>query len=135
MTMKLEDIYKKFADEQSCIKLLEEIIWAHSPICPYCNSSNYVRIKNSYRYHCNTCNTSYSVTVNTIFHKTKIPLQKWFYIIYLKEINGLNISVRDLGIEMKITKDTANRVVNKVNNFYFQNKQLFHSIYLKISEG
>jgi transposase-like protein len=28
------------------------------------------------RYHCNNCNTSYSVTVGTIFHDTKLDLQK-----------------------------------------------------------
>jgi transposase-like protein len=135
MTMKLEDIYIVFPDEDSCIKFLEDIVWNNHPVCPYCRSINFTPLKNSYRYHCNECNTSYSVTVNTIFHKTKIPLQKWFYIIYLKEINELNISVRILGEEMEITKDTANRIINKVNNFYYQNKELFNSIYSKITKN
>lgn len=128
MTNKLKSIYRKFPDEKFCIKLLEEIIWNNSPICPYCNSGNYTRLKNDCRYHCNTCNTSYSVTVNTVFHKTKIPLQKWFYIIYLKEINGLEIPVRLLGEEINVTKDTANRIINKVNSFYCENRHLFTEI-------
>lgn len=134
MTMKLNEVYKMFPDENSCIGFIEKCIWDNQPICPYCKSVNHTRLKDSYRYHCNQCNTSYSVTVNTIFHKTKIPLQKWFYIIYLKERNMLNTSVRLLGEEMKITKDTANRIVNKVNNFYIENRVLFHSIFLKIDK-
>jgi len=33
------------------------------------------------RYHCNNCNTSFSVTVGTIFHRTHLPIQKWFLAI------------------------------------------------------
>jgi len=133
--MKLNDIFRIFPDENSCIKLLEEIIWKNSPVCPYCTSGNYSKLKDSFRLHCNNCNTSYSVTVNTVFQKTKIPLQKWFYIIYLKENGRLNISVRLLGEEMGITKDTANRIINKVNNFHFENKEVFNSIYQKIMKS
>lgn len=115
--------------------MLEEIIWDNSPVCPYCRSGSSTRLKNTYRYHCNQCNTSYSVTVNTVFHKTKIPLQKWFYIIYLKEKNELKTSVRILGEDLQVTKDTANRIVNKVNNFYLPNKALFNSIYSKITNN
>ncbi len=132
--LNLHNHFKKFPDEKSCIHLLEKIIWNDSPICPYCKSDNYTRLKNGFRYHCNTCNTSFSVTVNTVFHKTKIPLQKWFYIIYLKEKGELIVSVRVLGEEIKVTKDTANRIVTKVNGFYFTNKNLFQSIYLKLTE-
>lgn len=132
MTKELNKIYKKFPDENSCIMALEKIMWDNNPVCPYCKSNNYSRVKNSERYHCNNCNTSYSVTVNSIFHKTKIPLQKWFYIMYLKEANKLDIPVRNLGDELNITKDTANRIINKVNGFYFQNKYLFSKIYSDI---
>ena len=133
--MNLKKLYKKIPSGKAAIKMLEEIVWHGQPICPYCKSKNFTPVKDSDRYHCNTCNTSYTVTVDTVFHKTKIPLQKWFYIIYLKETNGLNIPLRTLGEEIGITKDTANRIVNKVNNFYFKNKDLFNSIYTKISKN
>ena len=51
----------------------------------------------------------------------------------LKEKNQLDVPVRELGKEIDITKDTANRIVNKVNSFYFKNKDLFTSIYSKIA--
>lgn len=131
--MNYKQLSKIFPNEKKAVKMLEEIIWHGQPVCPYCKSQNFTAVRDSDRYHCNTCNTSYTVTVNTVFHKTKIPLVKWYYIIYLKETGGLNIPLRTLGDEMGVTKDTANRIVNKVNNFYSQNRDLFNSIYSKIS--
>jgi transposase-like protein len=133
--MILKQIYEILPDETACIGLLETIIWGNIPKCPYCGSTNSVRLTSGSRYHCNKCNTSYSVTVKTIFHKTKIPLQKWFYIIHLKEENDLSVSVRELGEQIEITKDTANRIVNKVNNFYLPNKEIFKSINEKITKN
>ena len=131
--MELKDIYKIFPDETSCIKMLEEIIWQNAPHCPYCPSNNYTVLKNTHRYHCNACNTSYSVTVKSVFHKTKIPLQVWFYIIHLKEMGRLDIPLRELGETLNVTKDTANRIVNKINNHYSISSELFKSINSKIS--
>lgn len=133
--MTLEKVYVKLPTEKDCINFLESAIWDNSPICPYCKSKNSTILSNSKRYHCNNCNTSYSVTVNTIFHKTRIPIQKWIYVICLKEQNKLNIPLRELGLKMGFTKDTANRVVNKVNNFYFQNIVLFNAINHKINNN
>lgn len=130
--MNLKQVYKRLPDEKACIALLEQIIWNNVPRCPYCRSTNSVALTNGSRHHCNTCNTSYSVTVNTIFHKTKIPLQKWFYIILLKEAGELDIPLRELGEKLDVTKDTANRIVNKVNNFYLNNVELFKAINSKI---
>jgi len=131
--MDLKQIYKKFPTEATCLDLLEEIIWGNVPKCPYCGSTNSVPLNTGVRYHCNKCNTSYSVTVKTIFHKTKIPLQKWFYVIFLKEKNQLSITLRELGLQIETTKDTANRLVNKVNNFYLPNIDLFKTITEKIN--
>ncbi|MDB5278834.1 MAG: hypothetical protein JWR61_3789 [Ferruginibacter sp.] len=133
--MTLCQIYKKLPTEADCIDLLETVIWGNIPKCPYCGSTNSVALTSGNRYHCNKCNTSYSVTVKTIFHKTKIPLQKWFYVIHLKEKNDLSISVRNLGEQIETTKDTANRIVNKVNNFYLLNLGLFKSINSKITKN
>jgi transposase-like protein len=133
--MTLKQIYKRLPEEKACMDLLETVIWDNVPKCPYCGSTNSVKLTDGVRYHCNKCNTSYSITVKTIFHKTKVPLQKWFYIILLKEKNGLDISVRELGEQIDTTKDTANRMVNKVNNFYLPNIELFKAITQKIIKG
>lgn len=64
-------------------------------------------MKNENRYHCNTCNTSFSVTIRTLFQKTRIDLQKWFYAIYLILNNINKKSIRSLSNEIQVNKDTA----------------------------
>lgn len=110
--MNLKKIYEKYPTKKDCHCYLEQLLWNNYPQCPYCKSHKFSVLNNTYRYHCNNCNTSYSVTVNTIFHKTKIDLQKWFLAIKLIMNYGNKISSRKLAAEIRTTKDTANRIIN-----------------------
>lgn len=112
--MILKEIYDKYPNKNDCYNYLERLLWNNNPICPYCRSRKFTPTKNTYRYHCNNCNTSYSVTVNTIFHKTKIDLQKWFLAINLIMDFEDKKSLRKLADEIKTTKDTAQRILNLV---------------------
>jgi transposase-like protein len=105
--MNIIQIYKQYPTHEDCIKHLETVRWNGEPICPYCKSKKNTPIKNSFRYKCNTCNTSFSVTVNTIFHKTKLDLQKWFLAISLVLNAKKGYSARGLGRDIEVTKDTA----------------------------
>jgi transposase-like protein len=51
--------------------------------------------------------TSFSVTVGTIFHKTKLDLQRWFVAISLVLNAKKGISSRQLARDIDVTKDTA----------------------------
>lgn len=125
--MKLEDIYSQFPSKEDCIRHIEDLRWGDNPICPYCNSTHYTELQGKNRYHCNTCNISYSVTVNTLFHKTKIDLQKWFYAIYLILDNKI-ISSRELAKEINTTKDTAWRILKEIKSAIIKNDFLIKKI-------
>jgi transposase-like protein len=110
--MNLEAIYKRYPTQQDCIKHLEIVQWNNVPVCPYCDSKKQTPMPKELRYHCNGCHTSYSVTAKSIFHKTKVDLQKWFLAIHLTLQNG--ISARQLAKEIEVTKDTACFMVNRI---------------------
>ena len=80
--MNIIQIFQQFPTQESCIKYLEQKRWGNKPICPYCQSTNTYPRKDL-RHHCNGCIKSFSVTVGTIFHDTRLPLQKWFLLIAL----------------------------------------------------
>lgn len=105
--MNIVEIYKKFPTHDDCITYLEEKRWSGRPKCPYCKSANQTPIRMERRYHCNNCNTSYSVTVNTIFHKTKLDLQLWFLSISLVLNAKKGISARQLARDIGVNKNTA----------------------------
>ena len=131
--MTLKQIYKIFPTVTICIGFLEEIRWANTPVCPYCDAQNYTPLKEGHRYHCNTCNTSFSVTVRTVFHRTKCDLQKWFYAIYLLLHADKEITVRDLANKIGVAKDTALLMSTRVKNHQRENKTLFSKIIEKIN--
>ena len=93
--------------EDECISFLEIIRWSDSPTCPYCGSRRASRMSKERRYHCNHCFTSYSVTVNTIFHHSHVELTKWFKAIFLVLQNEGDISARALARSIGVSKNTA----------------------------
>ena len=105
--MNIISVYETFPTQESCTSHLEKVKWNSIPTCPYCKSTKQSPIKNSHRYHCNDCNTSYSVTVGTIFHNTKLDLQKWFLAISIILNAKKGIAARQLGRDLHVTKDTA----------------------------
>lgn len=108
--MNIIDIFKKYPTQKDCLDHLEKVRWNNNPTCPYCNSTCVTKIENENRYHCNNCNTSFSVTVGTIFHNTKLPLQKWFLAISIILNAKKGISARQLSRDIHVTKDTAWRI-------------------------
>lgn len=110
--MELDKIYFKFKSQSDCIKFLEKIRWGDIPRCPHCNSTRQTPQPKEQRYHCGICRASFSVTVRTVFHNTKIDLQKWFTAIPLVIKNKL--SVRQLSKSVKVSKDTASLMIERV---------------------
>lgn len=126
--MNIVQVYKQFPTHQDCINHLEQVRWNGEPTCPYCNSKNQSPLPKEKRYHCNTCNTSFSVTVGTIFHKTKIDLQKWFVAISLVLNAKKGYSARQLGRDIDVTKDTAWRVFMQIRRAFVDDKELMTGI-------
>ncbi|MEO0373968.1 MAG: IS1595 family transposase [Cyanobacteria bacterium P01_A01_bin.17] len=110
--------------QEDYVKILEKLRWEGNIKCPYCNSSNAVRFRQ--RYHCNGCFTSFSVTVNTFLHNTKIELFKWFAAIYL--VNSGPISVRKLASEIRVNKNTADYMLSRIKEAQKNNSKLLSKL-------
>lgn len=102
--MNMFELIEKYPSHEHCVKMLEKMRWGSKIRCAYCDSKNTnTYIARGKRVHyCNSCIKSFSVTVGTIFHKTRIPLNKWFILISLmlnakKGLSACQAS-RDLGV-------------------------------------
>ena len=112
--MNLATVFLRFPTQESCLDHIERARWNGRPVCPYCQSSRVTRMKDKGRLHCNVCNTTFSATVKTPFHRTHIPLQKCFYACWLFLRSKEKITGRKLGHELEIGKDAACQLVNKL---------------------
>ncbi|MGA2781044.1 MAG: IS1595 family transposase [Smithella sp.] len=121
--MNIVSVYKTFPTEKDCLSHIEKVRWHGKPICPYCQSSNQTPLPKEGRYHCNNCNTTFSVTVGTIFHHTHLPLQKWFLALSLVLNAKKGISARQLGRDLMVNKDTAWRMAMKIRQAMTQQAQ------------
>jgi transposase-like protein len=115
-------------NRRECIKLLEQSRWGEQPQCPYCGSRRASSIEKGLRHHCNDCFTSYSVTVGTIFHKTHVNLQKWFRAVLLVQASLSNISVRQLALEIGVSKNTAARMLKRLRGAQPQEQRLLMAV-------
>lgn len=84
---------KRFATEPRCRSYLIKQRWPEGFICPRCHHHGGYFIKKRNSFQCQQCRYQASVTAGTIFHKTKTPLRKWFWMIYLLSQSKNSFSV------------------------------------------
>jgi transposase-like protein len=100
-----------FMDETAAREWLESQAWPNGPVCPHCGSDRekitglHGKAHRSGVYQCNACGVQFTITVKTVFEKTKIPLSKWLTALFLmtaskERISGHQVS-RMLGISYK----------------------------------
>jgi transposase-like protein len=101
-----------FTDEAKARAWLEARIWPHGPICPHCgviDSATLMRGK-SHRpglYQCNACREPFSVTVGTLYERSKVPLHKWLAATHLMMASKKGISALQVGRMLGLSKKTA----------------------------
>lgn len=93
---------------------LESIQWPTGPVCPHCGNVDRARIKKlegkSTRpgvYKCNECRKPFSVTVGTVFERSKIPLHKWVAATHLMAASKKGISAHQMHRMLGVTYKTA----------------------------
>jgi transposase-like protein len=126
--MNIVSIYRQFPQESDCIAHLERVRWQGIPSCPYCKSIRTTPMPSENRHHCNGCNTTFSVTVETIFHHTHLPLQKWFLALSLVLNAKKGISSRQLARDLEVNKNTAWYMGMRIRNAMFEQGELLRGI-------
>lgn len=121
--MNIVSIYRKFPTNLDCILHLEVLRWGDTPTCPYCQSQRVTSLPTEQRHHCNACNTSFSVTVRTIFHHSHVPLQKWFLAVSLVLNAKKGIAARQLARDLEVNKNTAWRMGMKIREAMNESEQ------------
>lgn len=92
---------KIFTDDDAARAHLEEMLWPDGPVCPHCGTVDEATLMKgkSHRpglYNCRACDQPFTVTVNTVFERSKIPLHKWVYAAHLMASSKKGISAAQL---------------------------------------
>lgn len=79
----LIDFQRMFASEEACLQAIFDARWPKGFICPNCEHDFGYRLSKRRAIQCASCRRQTSITAGTVFHKTKIPLRMWFWLIFL----------------------------------------------------
>jgi transposase-like protein len=86
------------------------------------------------RYHCNKCNLSYSVTVKTIFHNTRVDLRKWFLMITMLVNARRKPSSRQMAKIVGVNKNTACYMAMRVRHWMLKDREFLIQLSDKVAK-
>ena len=100
--------------EHACREVLAELRWPDGVKCPRCETGRHAYDSDRYVWDCYSCGYQFSALSGTIFHDTKLPLQKWFLAVFLmvEARKGINASQmkRALGVSYKTAWYLCHRI-------------------------
>ena len=91
-----------FPDEAAARRWFEAHVWPEGRRCPRCGGERTYEVAHkSCPYRCPDCKSYFSVKTGTAMERSKVPLRKWVFAIYLeltslKGVSSLKLR-RDLG--------------------------------------
>ena len=107
------DLYRpEFIDAVKAREWLESELWADGRPCPHCGVvDRSTRIGGTTArpglYMCNPCRKQFTVTVGTLYERSKIPLNKWLAATHLMMASKKGISALQIGRMLGLSKKTA----------------------------
>ena len=87
---------KAFSSNEACEKHLVEQRWKNGFACPQCGHDKAWYLTGRKLFDCKTCRFQTSLTAGTIFHGTKTPLVKWYWLLYHMAMNKVGVSVSEM---------------------------------------
>lgn len=119
-----KSLIEAFFSEQKCIDYLEVLRWNDVIVSPFDNSSTvYFCKKNTYK--CKNSGKYFNVKTRTLFHNTKIELQKWFIAIWIISSQKSKINSVALSIELEITQKSAWYMIQRIKLYRKNNDDTF----------
>lgn len=117
----------RFTNEEAAREHLEALRWPDGPFCPHCGSFNATRLEG--RKHrkgavqCNEkeCRQQFTVTVGTVFERSKVPLNKWLLCNHLLCASKKGMSAKQIERMLGVTYKTAWFMCHRIREAMKQN--------------
>src|SRR4051794_5789267 len=108
-----------YTDETAARKHLESLLWPDGPTCPHCgviDKATLLQGKSTRPglYKCRECEKPFSVTVGTVFERSKVKLHQWVYATHLLTASKKGISSHQLSRMLGVSYKTAWFVAHRI---------------------
>lgn len=103
-----------FRNEDQCLEYLINKRWPDGFVCPHCKSQHSCFKPSHGSFECYDCKKETSPTAGTLFHRSKVPLRKWFWAIFLIATSKKGTPALFLQRELKVSYPTAWSILRKI---------------------
>ena len=116
--MNIIEIMERFPNQESCVEFLESIRFKDGAYCPLCGSTHVAKRNDSHnhvgRWNCHDCKSTFKAVQGTVFHGTKIPLQKWFLAITIMANAKKSLSSCQLSRDINVTQQSSLYMMHRI---------------------
>lgn len=110
----LFDFYAQYGTQAQCEAALFNWRWPQGFVCIACNHTSHCYLRKRKLYQCSLCHHQTSLTSNTLFANTKLPLTVWFLAMHLVTQSKTSISALELKRQLGVNYKTAWSIRHKL---------------------
>lgn len=116
------EFQEQFPDDEACLEHIMAKRYGGTEIeCPKCGKhGRFYRMTRERAYVCQHCKHQLHPTVGTIMERSRTPLHKWFFAMYLFSTSRHGVAARELKRQLGVTYKTAWRMAHKIREHMAQ---------------
>ena len=106
----------EYPDDAACLDKIMDMTHGGTHLkCPHCQKqSKFHRIEKRRAYACQDCGHHIYPCVGTVFEKSRTPLNKWFFAMYLFTSSRHGVAARELERQLGVTYKCAWRIAHEL---------------------
>ncbi|MDN3588512.1 7TM diverse intracellular signaling domain-containing protein [Pedobacter aquatilis] len=105
--VEFEEFSRIYPDKEHCYKYIAELKWSGGYCCKRCTNQHFLTGQTIYSRRCTKCGYDESVTANTLFQNSRIPINKALYMLFLVCSSKGTISSYKLSQLLSIRQSTC----------------------------
>ncbi|SLN76834.1 IS1595 family transposase [Oceanibacterium hippocampi] len=114
----IQDFFNRFPTDEACLEHLMLVRYGTEGDCPKCSRhTKFHRIRKEPAWECQWCGHHIHPMAGTPFARTRTPLQKWFYAMYLFTTTRNGVSAKELERQLGVTYKTAWRIGHEIRKY------------------
>ena len=113
------DFQKQFPDDEVCLRHIMECHYGGTELdCPKCGKhTKFHPMRKLRSYSCQSCGHHIYPCVGTPMERSRTPLHKWFYAMFLFSTSRHGVSAKELQRHLGVTYKTAWRMAHEIRKY------------------
>jgi hypothetical protein len=111
------EFLEMFPDDDACLAHLLRVRYGSEPACPKCGQiGTFHKLAKLPAYTCN-CGHHIHPMVGTPFHRSRTPLQKWFFAMFLFTTTRNGVAAKEIQRQLGVTYKCAWRIAKLIREY------------------